>query len=183
MIGLLIGIIVVLWIIIFKSGFRISKVKIFGLIFSLMLCLLAGYFVFCFLGIIEGLSYNSILRFYVLFESLLIPMFLLIGMWGSRERRLHAAYQFFIYTLIGSLLMLLGIIIIWINMGSTDMVVLSDFKDYDKLTTRVVWFVFFVALSVKIPMVPVHLWLPEAHVEAPTGGSVLLAGILLKMGG
>jgi proton-translocating NADH-quinone oxidoreductase chain M len=128
---------------------------------------------------------QDILGFYILFESLLIPMYLLIGIWGSRLRRIHAAYQFFLYTLLGSLVMLMSIIIVYKEVGGTDMVCLELVKDYgisDELC-RLIWLGFFIGLSVKIPMVPVHLWLPEAHVEAPTGGSVLLAGILLKLGG
>jgi len=108
-------------------------------------------------------------------------MFLIIGIWGSRERKIHAAYQFFLYTLIGSLLMLLGVIYIYVVLGSTHCYVLLN-NDFSVIESRLLWLAFFASFAVKVPMVPVHIWLPEAHVEAPTAGSVLLAGILLKMG-
>ena len=123
----------------------------------------------------------DLLLFYIFFESILIPMFLVIGIWGARERKIHAAYQFFIYTLFGSVLMLLGIMIIYFQVGTTDVQILltSTFSE-DK--QKLLWLAFFASFAVKVPMVPVHIWLPEAHVEAPTAGSVLLAGILLKLG-
>ena len=123
----------------------------------------------------------DLLLFYVFFESVLIPMFIIIGIWGARERKIHAAYQFFIYTLFGSVLMLLGIMIIYFQVGTTDVQILltSTFSE-DK--QKLLWLAFFASFAVKVPMVPVHIWLPEAHVEAPTAGSVLLAGILLKLG-
>jgi NADH-quinone oxidoreductase subunit M len=144
----------------------------------ILLLLITEILLLCFFSV------QDILTFYIIFESLLIPMFLLIGMWGSRERRMHAAYQFFLYTLTGSLIMLLGIIMLYYSIGGTDMVYIKDLnKEGLSLRNKCIWITFFIALSVKIPMVPLHIWLPEAHVEAPTGGSVLLAGILLKMGG
>lgn len=135
---------------------------------------------------IEFLLFNvfgvlDLLLFYIFFESVLIPMFLIIGVWGSRERRIHAAYQFFLYTLLGSLFMLLAILLIYFQTGSTNIHVLVD-SEYSQWRQVIVWFAFFCSFAVKVPMVPVHIWLPEAHVEAPTAGSVLLAGILLKMG-
>jgi len=119
--------------------------------------------------------------FYIFFESILIPMFLIIGVWGSRFRRIHASYQFFLYTLFGSLIMLSALIFIYFHVGSTDLKVIynSSFSNYRQLF---LWFAFFLSFAVKIPMMPVHIWLPEAHVEAPTAGSVLLAGVLLKLG-
>lgn len=120
--------------------------------------------------------------FYIFFECILIPMFLLIGVWGSRQRKIHASYQFFLYTLLGSLLMLLAIIYIHITVGSTDLTIVSEYK-FDLNIQLILWLCFFLSFAVKIPMIPVHIWLPEAHVEAPTSGSVLLAGLLLKMGG
>ena len=119
--------------------------------------------------------------FYIFFEAVLIPMFILVGVWGSRQRKIHAAYQFFFYTLLGSLIMLIGIIVIYFQTGTTDIQVLTqtEFTYYRQLF---LWFAFFCSFSVKIPMVPVHIWLPEAHVEAPTAGSVILAGVLLKLG-
>lgn len=140
----------------------------------------------CLYFLIEFLLFNvfsvlDIFLFYIFFESILIPMFCLIGIWGSRERKIHAAYQFFLYTIIGSVFMLLGLLLIYYQVGSTNwyMLQLVKFSEYREI---IIWFLFFIAFSVKIPMFPVHIWLPEAHVEAPTGGSVLLAGILLKMG-
>ena len=119
--------------------------------------------------------------FYVFFEGVLIPMFLIIGVWGG-ERRVYSAFKFFLYTLAGSVLMLLGILAIFFTTGTSEIPVL--------LTTYLpgamqkwLWLAFFASFAVKVPMWPVHTWLPDAHVEAPTAGSVILAGVLLKMGG
>jgi proton-translocating NADH-quinone oxidoreductase chain M len=120
--------------------------------------------------------------FYIFFEAVLIPMFLIIGIWGSRERKIRAAYQFFVYTLVGSVLMLLAIMYIYYQVGTTDVQVLTSVS-FDYNTQIILWLAFFASLAVKIPMVPAHIWLPEAHSEAPTAGSVILAGVLLKMGG
>ena len=119
--------------------------------------------------------------FYIFFESILIPMFLMIGLWGSRRRKIRASYLFFLYTLLGSVLMLLAILTIYIKVGSTDyqILLLTEFKPN---LQKILWLAFFLSFASKIPMVPVHIWLPEAHVEAPTVGSVILAGILLKLG-
>ena len=119
--------------------------------------------------------------FYIFFEGVLIPMFIIIGIWGSRQRKIHAAYQFFFYTLFGSILMLLGIIIIYFETGTTDIQILSQIE-LSKQKQLLLWLAFFASFAVKVPMVPVHIWLPEAHVEAPTAGSVILAGVLLKLG-
>lgn len=123
----------------------------------------------------------DLLLFYIFFESVLIPMFLIIGIWGSRERKIRAAYFFFIYTLLGSILMLLSIIYIYSQVGTTDYEILLTFS-FSQLEQYILWFTFFLSFATKVPMVPVHLWLPEAHVEAPTAGSVILAGVLLKLG-
>lgn len=119
--------------------------------------------------------------FYVFFESILIPMFFIIGVWGSRTRRLKAAYQFFLYTLTGSLFMLLAIFFLFFETGTTDFQILNTviFSEEKEI---VLWLAFFISFSVKVPMIPFHIWLPEAHVEAPTAGSIMLAGILLKIG-
>jgi proton-translocating NADH-quinone oxidoreductase chain M len=124
----------------------------------------------------------DVLFFYIFFEAVLIPMFLIIGIWGSRERKIRASYQFFIYTLVGSVLMLLAIMYIYNQTGTTDVQVLTTIS-FDFNTQLILWLAFFASLAVKIPMVPAHIWLPEAHSEAPTAGSVILAGVLLKMGG
>jgi proton-translocating NADH-quinone oxidoreductase chain M len=123
----------------------------------------------------------DLLLFYIFFESVLIPMFLIVGIWGSRERKILAAYYFFLYTLLGSVLMLLSIIYIYSQVGTTNYEVLLTFS-FSELEQKFLWFTFFLAFASKVPMVPVHLWLPEAHVEAPTSGSVILAGVLLKLG-
>lgn len=123
----------------------------------------------------------DLIVFYIFFESILIPMYLVIGMWGSRTRKIKAGYQFFLYTLIGSVLMLLAIFVIYFETGTTDYQLIANFCFSDRRQI-VLWVFFFVSFAIKVPMMPFHIWLPEAHVEAPTAGSVILAGILLKMG-
>jgi len=123
----------------------------------------------------------DLLLFYVFFESVLIPMFIIIGVWGSRERKIRAAYQFFLYTLVGSVVMLLAILFIYFQTGTTDLQILLA-TEFSERRQILLWFAFFCSFAVKVPMIPVHIWLPEAHVEAPTAGSVILAGILLKLG-
>jgi proton-translocating NADH-quinone oxidoreductase chain M len=123
----------------------------------------------------------DLLFFYIFFESVLIPMFFIVGIWGSRERKILAAYYFFLYTLLGSVLMLLSILYIYFQVGTTDYEALLTFS-FSDLEQKFLWFAFFLAFACKVPMIPVHLWLPEAHVEAPTAGSVILAGVLLKLG-
>lgn len=125
---------------------------------------------------------QNLLVFYIAFESVLIPVFVIMGVWGSRDRKIHAGYQFFMFTLVGSVLMLIAVVYMYVTCGSTDVLVLEAFQ-YTGRPAQFMWFAIFFALAVKVPMFPVHIWLPEAHVEAPTTGSVLLAGILLKMGG
>lgn len=123
----------------------------------------------------------DLLLFYIFFESVLIPMYLIVGIWGSRERKILAAYYFFLYTLLGSVIMLLSIFYIYSQVGTTDYETLLTFS-FSELEQKLMWFTFFIAFASKVPMLPVHLWLPEAHVEAPTAGSVILAGVLLKLG-
>jgi NADH-quinone oxidoreductase subunit M len=120
--------------------------------------------------------------FYVFFEGVLIPMFLIIGVWGG-PRRVYAAFKFFLYTLLGSVLMLLAIIAIYWQLGTTDLVVAMERLQLPFQWQCYLWLAFFASFAVKVPMWPVHTWLPDAHVEAPTAGSVILAGVLLKMGG
>ena len=172
----------------------LSIIFIFLTLFLIPICLIISwksiyyntkYFFLLFL-ILEILLINvfcavDLMLFYIAFESILIPMYFLIGYWGSRERRMHAAFQFFLYTLGGSLLMLAALIFCQLNFGSTNLHFLTNivFSPYREL---VIWLCFFIAFAVKIPMMPVHIWLPEAHVESATGGSVALAGILLKLG-
>lgn len=123
----------------------------------------------------------DLLLFYIFFESVLIPMFLIIGIWGSRERKILASYYFFLYTLLGSVVMLLSILYIFSQVGTTDYETLLTFG-FSDIEQKIMWLTFFIAFASKVPMLPVHLWLPEAHVEAPTAGSVILAGVLLKLG-
>ena len=120
--------------------------------------------------------------FYIFFEGVLIPMFLIIGVWGGK-RRVYAAFKFFLYTLLGSVLMLLAIIAIYWHVGTTDLPTAMEKLDLPFTWQCWLWLAFFASFSVKVPMWPVHTWLPDAHVEAPTAGSVILAGVLLKMGG
>nr|AWI69782.1 NADH dehydrogenase subunit 4 [Ophiorrhiza mungos] len=123
----------------------------------------------------------DLLLFYVLSESVPIPMFIIIGVWGSRQRKIKAAYQFFLYTLLGSVFMLLAILLILLQTGTTDLQI-SLTTEFSERRQIFLWIASFASFAVKVPMVPVHIWLPEAHVEAPTAGSVILAGIPLKLG-
>lgn len=126
-------------------------------------------------------SVLNLFLFYIFFEAILIPMYFLIGVWGSRERKIRAVYLFFFYTLCGSILFLIGIIYIYSIVGSLDFEILMK-HEFSNLEQKILWLCFFLSFASKIPMFPFHIWLPEAHVEAPTVGSVLLAGILLKLG-
>src|SRR5438477_1053058 len=129
-------------------------------------------------GIFSALDF---FLFYVFFEGVLIPMFLIIGVWGG-PRRVYSAFKFFLYTLLGSVLSLLAIIAVYVQTGSSDIeVALAHHFPPD--LQKWLWLAFFASFAVKVPMWPVHTWLPDAHVEAPTAGSVILAGVLLKLGG
>lgn len=139
--------------------------------FAINLLLLEGFILLSFTGL-------YLLVFYVAFEGTLIPMFLIIGIWGSNSR-IKAAWYFFFFTLVGSIFLLVAIIIIYMSAGTTSFFYLN-LPDHLK---GLLWFAFFVAFAVKIPTWPMHLWLPEAHVQAPTTGSVILAALLLKLGG
>jgi NADH-quinone oxidoreductase subunit M len=123
----------------------------------------------------------DIVLFYVFFEGGLIPMFIIIGVWGGK-RRVYASFKFFLYTLAGSVLMLLAIMAMVFQAGTTDIPTLLTHNFPENMQIWL-WLAFFASFAVKMPMWPVHTWLPDAHVEAPTAGSVILAGILLKMGG
>ncbi len=118
--------------------------------------------------------------FYMFFEGVLIPMFLIIGVWGG-PRRVYASFKFFLYTLLGSILMLLALLAIWYTAGTTDLAVLMQTQFPGRMQFWL-FLAFLASFAVKVPMWPVHTWLPDAHVEAPTAGSVILAGVLLKMG-
>ena len=159
-----------------------KKVKEYMLCFLLLETLMIG--VFCSLDLV---------LFYLFFESGLIPMFLIIGIWGG-SNKVYAAFKFFLYTLIGSILMLFAMLYMWFESGTTDLPTLMSFEfDYSPFNLlgyqvtggiqTLLWLAFFASFAVKLPMWPFHTWLPDAHVQAPTGGSVVLAAILLKMGG
>ncbi|HEY8125065.1 MAG TPA: NADH-quinone oxidoreductase subunit M [Methylocystis sp.] len=147
-----------------------KRVKEYMIAFLVLETLMIG--VFCALDIV---------LFYLFFEGGLIPMFLIIGIWGGK-RRVYASFKFFLYTLVGSLLMLVAILAMYGKAGTTDITVLLN-TDFPKEMQTWLWLAFFASFAVKMPMWPVHTWLPDAHVEAPTAGSVILAAILLKMGG
>ena len=146
------------------------KIKDFLIALLLMETLMIG--VFCSLDLVV---------FYLFFEAGLIPMFLIIGIWGG-SRRVYSAFKFFLFTLLGSVLMLIAIIAIYWISGTTDLVQLLNFRILEKYQ-YILWLAFFSSFAVKMPMWPFHTWLPDAHVEAPTAGSVILAAILLKMAG
>ncbi len=147
-----------------------TRVKSYMIAFLLLETLMIG--VFCALDIV---------LFYVFFEAGLIPMFIIIGVWGGK-RRVYASFKFFLYTLLGSVLMLLAIMAMFFQAGTTDIPTLLT-HNFPATMQTWLWLAFFASFAVKMPMWPVHTWLPDAHVEAPTAGSVILAGILLKMGG
>ncbi|TIS78802.1 MAG: NADH-quinone oxidoreductase subunit M [Mesorhizobium sp.] len=147
-----------------------KRVKAYMIAFLLLETLMIG--VFCALDIV---------LFYVFFEAGLIPMFIIIGVWGGK-RRVYASFKFFLYTLAGSVLMLLAIMAMFFQSGTTDIPTLLTLNFPASMQTWL-WLAFFASFAVKMPMWPVHTWLPDAHVEAPTAGSVILAAILLKMGG
>jgi len=119
--------------------------------------------------------------FYIFFEGTLVPMFIIIGVWGG-QNRIYAAYKFFLYTLLGSVLMLLAMLWMAHTAGTTSIPALKEFA-FSPQAQPLLWLAFFASFAVKMPMWPVHTWLPDAHVQAPTAGSVILAGILLKLGG
>ena len=146
------------------------RVKEYMIAFLVMETLMIG--VFCALDLV---------LFYLFFEAGLIPMFLIIGIWGG-NRRIYASFKFFLYTLLGSVLMLLAVLYMYYTAGTTDIPTLMAFN-FDADVQKWLWLAFFASFAVKMPMWPFHTWLPDAHVEAPTAGSVILAGVLLKMGG
>ena len=119
--------------------------------------------------------------FYFFYEGVLIPMFLIIGIWGG-ERRVYSAFKFFLFTLAGSVLLFLALLAMYFEVGTTDIQTMMAY-DFPASMQTWLWLAMFASFAVKVPMWPVHTWLPDAHVEAPTAGSVILAGVLLKMGG
>ena len=168
---------------VFLSSWGVNKrVKEFLIAFLILETLMIGVFVSL-----------DLFLFYVFFEAGLIPMFLIIGIWGGKDR-VFASFKFFLYTLLGSILMLIAMIVMWDLSGTTDITKLLEFNfDYNPIYVMgiylpagiqsLLWLAFFASFAVKLPMFPLHTWLPDAHVQAPTAGSVVLAAILLKMGG
>jgi NADH-quinone oxidoreductase subunit M len=146
------------------------RVKEFMIAFLVLETLMVG--IFCALDFV---------LFYMFFEGVLVPMFLIIGVWGG-PNRIYSAFKFFLYTFLGSILMLLGVIAVYFETGTTDITVAMTHA-FPAGLQKWLWLAFFASFAVKVPMWPVHTWLPDAHVEAPTAGSVILAGILLKLGG
>jgi NADH-quinone oxidoreductase subunit M len=146
------------------------RVKEFMIAFLVLETLMVG--IFCALDFV---------LFYMFFEGVLVPMFLIIGVWGGANR-IYSAFKFFLYTFLGSILMLLGVIAVYFETGTTDITVAMTHA-FPAGLQKWLWLAFFASFAVKVPMWPVHTWLPDAHVEAPTAGSVILAGILLKLGG
>jgi len=140
-----------------------------------------SYFFLLQFFLILSFSVLDLMWFYVFFEGVLIPMFLLVGIWGSRNRKIRATYQLFVYTVFGSLLLLFTIVYLYTICGTTDIRSLYLIELPFKVEL-VLWLALFISFSVKTPMFPFHIWLPEAHVEASTTGSVILAGVLLKLG-
>ncbi|MGE4562076.1 MAG: NADH-quinone oxidoreductase subunit M [Rhodospirillales bacterium] len=159
------------WICVVASWEAINtKVKEFMISLLVMQSLMLGVF-----------SALDLFLFYVFWEAMLIPMYLIIGVWGGKDR-IYAAFKLFLYTLAGSLLFLVGIVVLYFQGGETfDIVTLME-GDYSFTVQAWVFLAFLIAFAVKVPMVPLHTWLPDAHVQAPTAGSIVLAGVLLKMG-
>jgi len=159
-----------------------SRVKDYMIAFLILETLMLGVF-----------TALDLILFYLFFEAGLIPMFLIIGIWGGKDR-VYASFKFFLYTLLGSVLMLIAMIAMYVEAGTTDIPTLMSFtfgsENFSLLGIQIIggaqtlmWIAFFASFAVKMPMWPMHTWLPDAHVQAPTGGSVVLAAILLKMGG
>ena len=147
-----------------------KRVKEYMIAFLVMESLMIGVF-----------SSLDFVLFYLFFEAMLIPMFLIIGVWGG-PRRIYSAFKFFLYTLVGSVLLLVALLVMYFEAGTTRIPDLMN-AGFDEDMQRWLWLAMFASFAVKVPMWPVHTWLPDAHVEAPTAGSVILAGVLLKMGG
>jgi len=156
---------------IISSWYSITvRIKEFMIAFLIMDTFMVG--VFCALDMV---------LFYIFFEGILIPMFLIIGIWGG-PNRVYSAFKFFLYTLLGSVLFLVAILVLYFHEGTTDIPTLMT-GTYGPTLQKWLWLAMFASFAVKIPMWPFHTWLPDAHVEAPTAGSILLAGVLLKLGG
>jgi NADH-quinone oxidoreductase subunit M len=147
-----------------------TRVKEFMVTFLVMETFMVGVF-----------TALDLVLFYLFFEGILIPMFLIIGIWGG-PRRIYSAFKFFLYTLVGSVLFLVAVLVMYLQAGTTDIPTVMQ-AHFDPILQRWLWLAMFASFAIKVPMWPFHTWLPDAHVEAPTEGSVVLAGILLKLGG
>lgn len=143
-------------------------------------------YVYCLLSLefflLAVFSALDLLTFFFMFETVLIPMFLIIGLWGSVNRKVYASLLFFLFTLAGSLCLFLVLLILYYDFGTFNFTLLSKIE-IETQKQLLLWLLTFISFSVKVPMIPFHIWLPEAHVEAPSAGSVILAGVLLKLGG
>ena len=186
------------WLPTFKVGYRmgVDGISVLFVLLSTALtpiCILASWesvqtrvreYMIAFLVLetmmVGAFAATDFLVFYMFFEGLLIPMYIIIGVWGG-PRRVYASFKFFLYTLVGSILMLLALLAVWYSAGTTDLAVLMT-AQFPARMQFWLFLAFLASFAVKVPMWPVHTWLPDAHVEAPTAGSVILAGVLLKMG-
>lgn len=149
-----------------------QRVKEYMILFLLLESLVIGAF-----------CATDLILFYLFFEAVLIPMYLIIGIWGG-ENRVYASFKFFLYTFWGSIFMLVAVCYIYVTIGFTEFKILNVMlPNLDLSAQKILWLAFFISFAVKVPMWPFHTWLPDAHVQAPTAGSVILAGILLKLGG
>ena len=148
-----------------------NQIKDYTILFLILESILIGVF-----------SSLDLLVFYILFEAVLIPMYFIVGIFGSRGRKVKASYLLFLYTLVSSLIMFIAILFLYFKTGSTNYFLLRTIE-LNPFAEKLCWFAFFLSFAVKMPLIPFHVWLPEAHCEAPTAGSVILAGILLKLGG
>ena len=186
------------WILLFEANIHlgIDGLSVYFILLTNLLmpiCILASWkqiknrirpYLMCFLllqsMILGTFCALNLILFYICFEATLIPMFFIIGIWGGRHR-IYASFKLFLYTLCGSVFMLLAILRVFIETGETDFMLLQNY-DWNLNLDRLLFLGFFIAFAIKIPMWPVHTWLPIAHTQAPTAGSVILAGVLLKLG-
>jgi len=161
--------------------------------FTMPICILASwenvrhnlkYFLIAFLMVetllIALFVVLDLLLFYVFFESVLVPLFLIVGIWGASETRIRASFLLFLYTLFGSLFMLLAFLVIIYNVGTSDLLMIS-LADISFESQKILWLAIFLSFAIKTPLIPFHMWLPRAHVEAPLAGSIVLAGLILKL--
>lgn len=165
---------------ILSSWYLVDKINCYSLKFYIINFLILEFF------LINAFTTTNLLLFYVFFESVLIPMMFIIGIWGPGDRKIKANYYFIFYTIAGSALLLFSIIAIAFDFGSFSYINIFEPSNVFILNKRLqlfLWLFFFLSFAVKVPMFPFHIWLPEAHVEAPTTGSVILAALLLKLGG